>query len=429
MSTKPHLVRKKSNSESKEVHVESLGADVHLYVTKSKEPYKVQYEIECNNFTQLKFTLDLHKSTNIRLMKYDNGVYVPEESLVSTKKIRPFSKTEIGYIEEIDIYKSSRISTSYQWITETPDEEETDRYMATYRATLKGRIDAASSVPFPPAAFDPENRKVIDIWNMHGKSFLDFDFLPLESSIFSNENSVLAHNNPEKLVRLKNIEWKRASDFMKADSIEVFQAGIEPADIIQGCLGDCWFLSALAALAEHPKLIHDIFPPCSKTYQQAGVYNVRFCKNGLWQTIRLDDYFPCFPGGGPIFSKSNGDELWVLLAEKAFAKIHGTYLAIQSGQAYEALMDLSGAPFQKMFFPEVEQLDVISNAEKEKIWHELSKFNRMDYILAASTRSTTELSKTRYGKDANSIGLVFNHAYSILDLRTTSHGDQIVKLR
>jgi membrane-bound lytic murein transglycosylase MltF len=56
---------------------------------------------------------------------------------------------------------------------------------------------------------------------------------------------------------------------------------------------------------------------------------------------------------GPLFSKSNGDELWVLLAEKAYAKIHGSYEAIESGHSYEALMDMTGAPIKLIKFDDL----------------------------------------------------------------------------
>lgn len=40
---------------------------------------------------------------------------------------------------------------------------------------------------------------------------------------------------------------------------EVFYKVIEPADVIQGQLGDCWFLCAIASLAERPALIERLF--------------------------------------------------------------------------------------------------------------------------------------------------------------------------
>lgn len=51
--------------------------------------------------------------------------------------------------------------------------------------------------------------------------------------------------------------------------------------------------------------------------------------------MRIDDYFPCYPGRGPVYARSNGNELWVMLLEKAYAKIHGGYFSIRGGDSYE----------------------------------------------------------------------------------------------
>lgn len=116
------------------------------------------------------------------------------------------------------------------------------------------------------------------------------------------------------------IQWRRPKDFMEIDpsqnlnDITVYSS-IDPTDIVLGALSDSWLLCALSALAERPALIERIF--VTKEYNENGVYQLKFCKNGEWQNVVLDDYFPCFPNGGPIFSRNNGNELWTLLIEKA----------------------------------------------------------------------------------------------------------------
>lgn len=124
-------------------------------------------------------------------------------------------------------------------------------------------------------------------------------------------------------------------------------------------------MCALAALAERPEEVLQLFvsDDGSNTLQRAnkaGVYKVRYvtqrasrcalrrshhvrvlvsiCKNGEWQFVRVDDYFPCLPEAGPVYSTAHGNELWVLLVEKAMAKLCGSYGSLSGGWAYEALM-------------------------------------------------------------------------------------------
>jgi len=46
--------------------------------------------------------------------------------------------------------------------------------------------------------------------------------------------------------------------------------------------------------------------------------------------VIVDDFLPC-KYHEPAFAKANGNELWVLLLEKCWAKIHGSYERIESG--------------------------------------------------------------------------------------------------
>ena len=63
--------------------------------------------------------------------------------------------------------------------------------------------------------------------------------------------------------------------------------------------------------------------------------------NGSWTNVVIDDRFPCIekrPGEFiPAFSRANGDELWVMILEKAYAKLYGSYERIEGGNPAMAL--------------------------------------------------------------------------------------------
>jgi len=58
----------------------------------------------------------------------------------------------------------------------------------------------------------------------------------------------------------------------------------------------------------------------------AGIFGVYFYVGGLKTLIVVDDYFPCNEKtGDPIFAHSESAEIWVMVLEKAWAKLLGTY--------------------------------------------------------------------------------------------------------
>jgi len=56
----------------------------------------------------------------------------------------------------------------------------------------------------------------------------------------------------------------------------------------------------------------------------AGIYVVNFFICGERVQVAVDDHFPCMEGV-PVFSRSNGPQIWVMVLEKAWAKLVGNY--------------------------------------------------------------------------------------------------------
>ena len=82
----------------------------------------------------------------------------------------------------------------------------------------------------------------------------------------------------------------------------IFQGKIEPCDIAQGLLGDCYFLAGLAAMAERPDRIFNLF--LLKERNDMNYFSVKMLYRGKWRAIDIDDYIP-FYYNMPAFSKSN----------------------------------------------------------------------------------------------------------------------------
>ena len=67
-------------------------------------------------------------------------------------------------------------------------------------------------------------------------------------------------------------------------------------------------------------------------------------------TIDMDEFVPCLYGT-PAFTYAKDHELWVVLLEKAWAKLYTSYKRIELGHPEEALHDLTGAPVRNLYPP------------------------------------------------------------------------------
>eukprot|EP00913_Durusdinium_trenchii_P011034 g10358.t1 len=150
----------------------------------------------------------------------------------------------------------------------------------------------------------------------------------------------------ESIGNSRQCEWVRARDL--AEKPALFD-DIEPADVCQGALGDCWLIAAIAGAAEFPNFFRDhLFE--TKEINEDGKYRIRLYDwiKKKWTVIEIDDYIPCKPRkwyepvASTIFSEVCNEQLYVVLMEKAFAKFAGSYQALNGGFSFLAWMAMTG---------------------------------------------------------------------------------------
>ena len=111
-------------------------------------------------------------------------------------------------------------------------------------------------------------------------------------------------------------------------------------DILQRQTGDCWFLASVAAVAERCHLMDKIIMPELNETEGAreyGLYRFRFFNLGDWHDVIIDDVTAKSYTANP-----SGDEYWVPLIQKAYAKFNGSYQNLEGGSPINALYNLTG---------------------------------------------------------------------------------------
>lgn len=194
-----------------------------------------------------------------------------------------------------------------------------------------------------------------------GSKFEDPLFPPNEASLCQQRIVYEEQFSAYSWMRIPDVP--HITEKAKDGQLYIFDSKIEPSDILQGALGDCYFLSTLSVLAEWPHRIKQIF--VNTEVNDVGIYGAWVTKNGERFAVVVDDYIPV-EGDRPAFSQAHGAELWVILLEKCWAKIHGSYERIEAGQAHLTMRDLTGAPSYDYLIDETPGMfDLILDADKK----------------------------------------------------------------
>lgn len=136
--------------------------------------------------------------------------------------------------------------------------------------------------------------------------------------------------------------------------------------IVQGEVGDCYFISDLSMM-----LGRRLHSPESFVLRHGEHVNAaRFYITGRWRWIIVDSLIPCrhstihegrfFPiyaeakDAGEKWNSQNGSNVsvWAPLVEKAYAKMHGSYEAIDGGYGRYATVDIQGGHSKSITHPE-----------------------------------------------------------------------------
>jgi hypothetical protein len=216
-------------------------------------------------------------------------------------------------------------------------------------------------------------------------------------------------DDSKKLNDMQSYTFKRLSYIL--EKVEVIKGDVNPQDIYQGGLGNCYFLSALASVAEFPNRIKRNLLQVKESPK--GAYCVALCITGAWIPYVIDDIFPVRPDGMLPFCYTENHEIWAMLFEKAYAKAYGAYWHIGSGgMSANALKDLTGAPCH--------YIDLNEEAEEATALDNLVQADKKNFIIACGSRGS--------GEHKNPLGIISGHAYTLAGCYDIG-GTTLLKLR
>ncbi|EFX03067.1 calpain-like protein [Grosmannia clavigera kw1407] len=220
---------------------------------------------------------------------------------------------------------------------------------------------------------------------------------------------------------------KRVTDIF--DKPQFFIDGPTANDVRQGVSGDCWLMAALCTMGNKPGLIERV---CVAQDEIVGVYGFVFHRDGEWFSEVIDDklylkqpdyddalrerevfdehvrinseeeYRKLYQAnsGALFFAQcENANETWLPLLEKAYAKAHGDYNAIDGGLTGEGIEDLTGGVTSEIYTTNI--------LNKEHFWREEILRVNESFLFGCSTGLWNDGQGRRDG-------LIMRHAYSIL---------------
>ena len=169
----------------------------------------------------------------------------------------------------------------------------------------------------------------------------------------------------------------------------LFVGGASPGDVVQSrVLGDCYYLAALAALADAaPEYVGRMIADLGD-----GTFITRFDDGHV---VRMTMDLPKNTSGGLIYAGVRGD-MWVALMEKAYAHVRygaDSYASLDAGWPDAALRQLTG-----------------NYAVSDWVWNYPDLPSHLESVLANGGAVTLVSQTTNVGP------IVANHVYAVTDV-------------
>ena len=374
------------------------GIILEKYQTEEKKKRYYIFKLEVQIFNTIDFTTNFQGSENVELQNTD--------TLISNVQVEPFTKKTVA---KLVLKANWTLKTKFKFVKNLPEPIIQKKYLAKICEKIYGQIDQMKEKWEGKDLLNTPQEQILNKMKQQNIKFVDLDFQP---NIFS-----VGLDYGEDIDRWGcYIHWRCLKYiYLKMNEVDhlenlpyIYENGVEVGDIKPGELNNNWFISAVAMLAEQPALIKRLI--LTKKANSVGIYRMKLCLMGDWVTLVLDDFFPCYPLGDPIFNQNHTREFWLLLVEKAYAKAKGNYMSLMNGDIKEALMDLTGCPSFKFDL----------NDNEVDLWDDIRKWHNYGYLLSISTGA--------FDIEGSKIGNTAEQSYCIL--RTEEFEDTcLLKLR
>ena len=192
--------------------------------------------------------------------------------------------------------------------------------------------------------------------NNTNNPFLDQLFPPIAESLYDKK---MKNEGVEK-INIHQIDFRKSTEIFKKKDLTLFP----PKNITTNEInfeinmkendGELihdysHFFHAIKILMKIPGLIPQIFK--TEKVSPNGLYELYIYTNGHFKILILDDYFPIIKGSNLLrFSKPIKSEIWLLLLEKAFAKLNGGYGSLFSCNISHVIQTFTGFSIERLFF-------------------------------------------------------------------------------